>query len=112
MRWLGFALALVSTPAFAAGALTVDGRFFRDQTGGVVIMRGADVGGNSKVPPFKAIDPVTQLDPLPTWGMNVIRLLFNWEAYETVKGTYDDAGYLAYYKSVVEAAGARGLYVV
>ena len=114
MRWLGFAIALVSTtPAFAAGALTVDGRYFRDSTGGVVILRGADVAGNSKVPPFKALtDPTTQLDPLPTWGMNVIRLLFTWEAYEGVKGTYDDAGYLAYYKSVVEAAGQRGIYVV
>ncbi len=116
MRWLGLSVAvmswLLSSPAFAAGALTVNGRFFRDATGGTVILRGADVGGNSKVPPFKAIDPVSQLDPLPTWGMNVIRLLFTWEAYEGVKGTYDDSGYLAYYKSVVEAAGQRGIYVV
>src|ERR1700722_13488893 len=103
MRWLALLLAVVlvpwASPAFASGALTVDGRFFRDATGGTVILRGADVGGNSKVPPFKAIDPVSQLDPLPTWGMNVIRLLFTWEAYEGVKGTYDDSGYLAYYKS-------------
>jgi endoglycosylceramidase len=112
MRWLALMLALVSSPAFAAGALTVNGHFFRDATGGTVILRGADVGANSKVPPFKAIDPLTQLDPLPMWGMNVIRLLFTWEAYEGVKGTYDDSGYLAYYKSVVEAAGQRGLYVV
>jgi endoglycosylceramidase len=124
MRWLSLVLALVvffvsvfvsgfaSRPAFAAGALTVDGRFFRDSSGGVVLLRGADVGGNSKVPPFKAIGPLTQLDPLATWGMNVVRLLFTWEAYEGQQGVYDDAGYLAYYIGLVHGAGQRGIYVI
>ena len=53
----------------------------------------------------------TQLDPLPGWGVNVLRLLFTWEAYEPSPGTYDDA-YLSYYEGVVDAAAARGLWVV
>lgn len=116
MRWLGFVLVVVfvmsSRPAFASGALTVDGRFFRDASGGAVLLRGADVAGNSKVPPFKGIGPLTQLDPLQTWGMNVVRLLFTWEAYEGQQGVYDDAGYLAYYIGLVHAAGQRGIFVV
>jgi endoglycosylceramidase len=99
------------TLAATLSALHADGPFFRDDAGGVVILRGADVAGNAKVPPFRAITADGQLDPLPKWGMNVVRLLFTWEAYEPAPGSYDDA-YLAYYEGVVDAAAARGLWVV
>ncbi len=94
-----------------AGALTAkDGRFV-DAVGATVILRGVNVAGNSKVPPFRpAMDP-TLFDPLPKWGLNVVRLLFTWEAYEPAAGQYDDS-YLDYYKGAVEAAWARGLYVL
>jgi len=92
-------------------ALHADGGFFRDAGGGAVILRGVDVAGDSKVPPFRGITDETQLDPLPALGVNVLRLLFTWEAYETAPGVYDDS-YLAYYTGVVDAAAARGLYVV
>lgn len=92
-------------------ALHTDGAFFRDEAGAAVILRGADVAGNAKVPPFRAITDERQLDPLAGWGMNVVRLLFTWEAYEPSPGSYDDA-YLAYYAGVVDAAAARGLWVV
>lgn len=100
------ALALVTLTALHA-----DGAFFRDTTGGAVLLRGANVAGNSKVPPFRGITDEHQLDPLPGWGFSVVRLLFTWEAYEPSPGAYDDA-YLAYYEGVVDAAAARGLYVV
>jgi endoglycosylceramidase len=92
-------------------ALHADGGFFRDAGGGAVILRGVDVAGNSKVPPFRGITDDAQLDPLPPLGVNVLRFLFTWEAYETSPGVYD-ADYLAYYTGVVDAAAARGLYVV
>ena len=92
-------------------ALHADGAFFRDAGGGAVLLRGVDVAGNAKVPPFRGITDPTQLDPLPALGVNVLRLLFTWEAYEPMPGVYDD-GYLAYYTGVVDAAAARGLYVV
>jgi len=98
----------------ALATLTVlhaDGAFFRDPGGAAVLLRGVDVSGNSKVPPFRGITDDTQLDPLPGWGVNVLRLLFTWEAYETSPGVYDDS-YLAYYTGVVDAAAARGLYVI
>ncbi|HEY1585267.1 MAG TPA: cellulase family glycosylhydrolase, partial [Polyangia bacterium] len=92
-------------------ALHADGGFFRDTTGGALILRGVDVTGNAKVPPFRGITDEHQLDPLPGWGVNVLRLLFTWEAYEPEPGAYDDA-YLAYYEGVVDAAAARGIWVV
>jgi endoglycosylceramidase len=102
---------IAAVAMLTVGALHADGGFFRDDAGGAVILRGVDVAGNAKVPPFRAITDPSLLDPLPRWGMNVIRLLFTWEAYEPTPGAYDDA-YLAYYAGVVDAAAARGLWVV
>jgi endoglycosylceramidase len=111
MRGAIIAILLWTASAQAAGSLHVDGQFFRDAQGGAVLLRGVDVAGNSKVPPFEPIGDAKLLDPLPTWGLNVIRLLFTWEAYEPSPGVFDET-YLAYYQSVVAAAGARNLYVV
>jgi endoglycosylceramidase len=110
MRSLGVIALLVSSGAWAS-PLHVDGPFFRDAENAVVLLRGVNVAGNSKVPPFRPVADPSVLDPLPGWGMNVVRLLFNWEAYEPTPGQYDDS-YLAYYTAAVEAADARGLYVV
>src|SRR6266404_1588722 len=101
----------MATAMLTLTALHADGSFFRDDAGGVVLLRGVDVAGNAKVPPFRAITDAAQLDPLPRLGVDVVRLLFTWEAYEPSPGAYDDA-YLAYYNGVVDAAAARGLWVV
>ena len=104
-------LLLLLAPPAHGGALHTDGRFFRDAGGGAVILRGVDVAGNAKVPPFTPISDGALLDPLPRWGLDVVRLLFTWEAYEPQPGAYD-ANYLAYYRRAVTEAAARGLYVV
>jgi endoglycosylceramidase len=70
-----------------------------------------NVAGNSKVPPFKGVLSAGQLDPLPGWGINAIRLLFTWEAFEPTRCNYD-SNYLAYYEQVVQWARARGIYVM
>jgi endoglycosylceramidase len=90
--------------------VAMNGRFV-DEKGGTVLLRGVNVAGDSKVPPFRPITHPTLLDPLPAWGMNAVRLLFTWEAYEPTRGAYD-ASYLSYYKGVVSAAWARGLFVI
>jgi endoglycosylceramidase len=107
---IGFLLVVASSTALAAGALKTDGVTLRDARGGVVILRGVNVAGDSKVPPFEPVHDGT-LDPLPGWGVNAIRLLFTWEAYEPQPGAYD-AGYLAYYRNAVEKAGALNLFVI
>jgi len=104
------ALVLVAAPALAS-PLHVDGRWIRDSTGGAVILRGVNTAGNSKIPPFRPLSDPAVFDPLEQWGMNVVRLLFTWEAYEPSKGVYDES-YLDYYAAAVDAAASRGLYVI
>ncbi len=105
------AATLASAEASAAPPLRAeDGRFI-DAAGRTVVLRGVNVAGNSKVPPFTAASDPAVFVPLRDMGMNVVRLLFTWEAYEPVKGTYDKA-YLDYYVASATAAGAAGLFVI
>jgi len=107
MRWMVW--LLLSSRAWA-GPLHIDtGRFVDDQ-GATIILRGVDVAGDSKVPPFRPARPEI-FDALPGWGINVVRLLFTWEAYEPQPGQYDDS-YLDYYKAAVEKAQSLGIYVL
>ena len=69
------------------------------------------MAGNSKVPDFMPIDDPALLDPLQEWGMNVIRLLFTWEAYEPTPGEYNQE-YLDYYSRVIDWAAQRGIYII
>jgi endoglycosylceramidase len=115
---LGCRVAAVApaTPAAApapdvTAPLRVEGRRFVDPSRRVVLLRGVNLAGDSKVPPFRPIDDPAQLDPLPGMGFNAVRLQFIWEAYEPEPGHYDES-YLARMVAVAGDCHARGLYVV
>lgn len=97
--------------SLGAGALHVDGAFFRDAQGAVRLLRGVNATGDAKVPPFMPLRNSAQLDALPAWGMNVLRLVFIWEAYEPTQGRYNSV-YLDYITRVCNWAHERGLYVI
>lgn len=111
LLFLVLGLTEFAKPAYAASDLRVSGKTFVDTQGRVVLLRGINVAGDSKVPPFTPITDPAMLDPLQDWGVNVIRLLFTWEAYEPEPGQYN-ANYMNYYTNVVNWAWERGMYVI
>jgi hypothetical protein len=114
--------------------LGMKGRWFVDETGRRVILRGVNLGGDCKVPwpdggtehpsdfsdhrtvsfigrPFPLAEADEHLARLRHWGFNCLRLLTTWEAVEHAgPGQYDQA-YLDYFAEVSRRAGAFGLYV-
>ncbi|MGH3762914.1 cellulase family glycosylhydrolase [Actinophytocola sp.] len=94
-----------------AAPLRVSGGHFVDSAGRVVLLRGVNVAGNAKVPPFVPITDPATLDPLPGWGINVIRLVVGWEAYEPEPGRYRE-DYLSAMVGIADAASRRGMYVI
>ncbi|CAL5230042.1 g13487 [Coccomyxa viridis] len=77
------------------------GPHFYDEYNRTVIMRGLNVLPSAKVPDFEPIKNLSTLDTIKPYGVNAVRLLFIWEAYETSPSVYD-ASYLAYYDGVIE----------
>jgi endoglycosylceramidase len=102
---------ILGTATEAPAPLHVDGRFIKDTQGRTVLLRGVNISGDSKIPPFMPITHATMLDPLPDWGINTLRLLFTWEAFEPARCNYDTA-YMQYYEQVAQWAEERGLYVI
>lgn len=117
------------------GNLTIDGKLFRDAQGRSVLLRGVNLGGDSKVPftpdghthlatdfadhrtvsfigrPFPLDEADDHLARLSGWGFNCLRLLTSWEAVEHAGPGQYDGDYLAYLRAVVERAGDHGFYV-
>lgn len=90
--------------------LHADGTFLRDQSGAAYMLRGVGASGAFKTPPFTEKMKAADLDPLVEWGVNTIRLGFNWEAFEPKMGEYDEK-YLAWFTGLIDEAAARGIRV-
>jgi endoglycosylceramidase len=105
--------AALLSPAFgeSLSPLHVAGRHFVDARGRIVILRGVNLTGDAKVPPFLPSAGPRDLDRVASLGLNVVRLLFLWEAYEPLPGRYDE-GYLGVLRTVAEQAAARGVYTI
>lgn len=102
------------------GVLHTDGTLIRDSHDRVITLRGVNAGGRSKFPPYSpfeyedgAFDAAlaTYLDRPKTWGFDVLRVPFSWNAAEPTEGTWDEE-YLARYDALLDAAHARGMWTI
>ena len=114
--------------------LHVQANRLHDAHGRQVLLRGVNLGGDSKVPvplggtqypsdfadhrdvsfigrPFPLDQALPHFQRIRRWGFNALRLLTTWEAVEHAgPGLYDDA-YLDFLAHVCRLAGEQGLYV-
>ena len=107
---------------------SVDGIYIKDRQGRVVILRGCNLGGDSKIPfspegnplsydvsftgrPFPESEADIHFARLAGWGFNFLRLVITWEAVEHAgPGIYDE-DYLAYLRNILKKAEEHGFSV-
>jgi hypothetical protein len=114
--------------------LHTSGEWFVDEDERKVILRGVNLGGDTKVPypnggthiptdfsdhrtvsfvgrPFPLSETVEHFTRLKKWGFNCLRLLTTWEAIEHKgPGEFDEA-YLEYLTEITKLAGEYGFYI-
>ncbi len=106
--------------------IKIDGKWFKDELGRTLILRGANLSGSSKIPytpdgathlkenffdhrnvsfvgrPFPLEEADEHFSRLKSWGLTFLRLLVTWEAIEHAgPGIYDEE-YLDYIYQVVK----------
>jgi endoglycosylceramidase len=107
-------------PTLSSSRLTTQGTELRDAADRVVVLRGVDAGGRSKLAPFAPFDYAASgydaalasyLDRAQAWGINALRVPFVWAGVEPTQGSYD-ASFLSRYDALLDAAWSRGMYTV
>ncbi len=95
-----------------SGPWAVRDGFLHDAEGRVLVLRGANLSGAHKSPPYFGFhQPADYARLVQKWGMNSIRFLVEWAAIEPQKGVYDDV-YLNEVAKRVGWARDAGLLVV
>lgn len=110
-----------------------DGIWLKDEQGRTLILRGANLGGSSKVParpdgatyrgegffdhravsfvgrPFPLAEADEHFSRLRAWGLTFLRFIVTWEAVEHLgPGEYDEA-YLDYVRAALQKANEHGI---
>lgn len=103
-------IILLSFPLTVLGAgIRVEGTRFVDQDGATVLLRGWNM--SAKIPPYDTNANEASFELLRSWGANVIRLSYIWEAMESVRGEYNES-YLQSMDQLVQWANQYDIWVI
>ena len=113
--------------------IKLDRHHFKDEYGRILVLRGVNLGGSSKVPfgpngptwnktgfydhrhvsfvgrPFPLIEADEHFTRLRVWGFTFLRFLVTWEAVEHEGPGIYDREYLDYLYAVIKKAGEYGI---
>jgi endoglycosylceramidase len=111
----------LTAPTLPDWRLHTDGTRLRDALGRVVLLRGVDAGGRSKLAPYMPFEYASEadfpaalasyMDRAASWGIDSMRVPWTWAALEPTKGTTDH-DWMSRYKQLLDAAWARGITTV
>ena len=87
MKTLIKVMAILLIHSTAIAGISVKDSKFIDEQGAELVLRGWNI--SAKIPPYKSVVKPEDLDTLQTWGANVIRLSFIWEAFEEKPDQYN-----------------------
>lgn len=107
--WMGCRGQVPASPS----GVHVDGRWIKDGQGRVLLLRGANFGSSTKVPPFLPCGPSLAGENFRTmkgYGFTVVRLLMIWEAIEPSLGMFNTY-YLDQLDTILAAADQAGISV-
>ncbi len=103
------------------GFVTASGGHLVDDKDGEILLRGFDLSGRDKTPPyFPGLDlpdggfvewSPAGVAPLLSYGLNTVRFLISWEALEPQRGVFDEA-YLDHVVAWVQGLSAQGFWVI
>lgn len=91
-------------------SIHAEGKWLKDRDGRVVILRGINAGGDSKIPLFEPFPTEASAEQIKSWGMNVVRYVTVWEGIEPEKGVYNGV-YIDRMEEIVNWFTSRGIYV-
>jgi endoglycosylceramidase len=103
-----------------ADVLAVSGQRIVDGAGRTVHLRGVNAGGRSKFAPYAPFDfpaggydaaLAVYLDRARSWGIDVLRVPFSWQALEPIEGQIDEA-YLGRLDALIDGAWQRGMWTI
>ncbi len=109
LGWLAMVLMATVGTAQATNSLFIKGNQFVDSNGATITLRGWNL--SAKIPPYDTKATRASFEQLESWGTNVIRLSFIWEAMESQRGVYDES-YLKRMDQIIRYAEERNIWVV
>ncbi|HTJ42356.1 MAG TPA: cellulase family glycosylhydrolase [Kofleriaceae bacterium] len=99
--------------------LHLDGTVLRDDYGRAISLRGVNAGGRAKFAPYAPFEFTDDydarlnayLDRAATWGIDLLRVTYSWQAAEPMSGAPDEA-YMQRFDALLDGAAARGLWTI